>query len=397
MSSADEVQLAGAARHLTAGGLIAIAWAGVGVACFFVVARCVARFSEIKRLHVDDYWMITALLVLAVNAVLQTLQAPSLYYLVDVEAGRVPAGEPLLVQGNIYVRYEFTIIALFWTVLWCVKASFLSLFHRLFDGLPKYRLWWWGVVVFAALAYVGCWIASAYTCHPPSTYFQFGKFEYPHLVVSHDKQTNLPGHCEKPIDVKGGNISISYSTAVDILSDMMIMVLPLRLLHKLQVSTRQKMGLVGVFTVGIAVVVTAIVRLTQIIGQERSDPVGLAVWGLVESSISVIVGSLPPLKNVLGRQLNRTRQGYSPYGADHSYGLNSKGKMSLKGRSRVTSIPLEETANNMTSKHSHTHSKGEIQVQQQDLTWIKSDSEGDAESGRHEAYDDEARIIGLGK
>ena len=177
MPSVDEVQLLGAARHLTSGGLIAIAWAGVGVACFFVVARCFVRYSEIKRLHFDDYWMITALLVLTVNAVLQTLQAPSLYYLVDVEVGRVPAGEPLLVQGNIYVRYEFTIIALFWTVLWCVKASFLSLFHRLFDGLPKYRLWWWAVVVFAALAYVGCWIASAYTCHPPSTYFQFGKFE----------------------------------------------------------------------------------------------------------------------------------------------------------------------------------------------------------------------------
>ena len=176
MPSADEVQLVGAARHLNQGGLIAIAWAGVGLASVFVTARCLARYSELKRLHTDDYWMVTALFVLIVNAVLQTLQAPSLYYLVDVESGKVPPGEALIVQGNVYVRYEFTIIALFWTVLWCVKASFLSLFYRLFDGLPKYRRWWWAVVIFCALTYVGDWVASAYTCHPPSTYFQFGEF-----------------------------------------------------------------------------------------------------------------------------------------------------------------------------------------------------------------------------
>jgi hypothetical protein len=51
----------------------------------------------------------------------------------------------------------------------------------------------------------------------------------------------------------------------------------------------------------------------------------------------------------------------------------------------------------MSSKHSHTKSKGEIQLQQQELTWIKTDSEGDAESAGHDAYDDEARIIGMGK
>jgi hypothetical protein len=83
--------------------------------------------------------------------------------------------------GNIYVRYEFPIIGLMWTVLWCVKASLLALFWRLFDGLPQYRRMWWVVVVFVALSYVGCWIASAWTCHPPSTYFDFGMS---HLVMS---------------------------------------------------------------------------------------------------------------------------------------------------------------------------------------------------------------------
>jgi hypothetical protein len=152
-----EPQLQGSARHLHSAGLIAVGWVGVGLASVFVVLRCVARITKMKRLHVDDYWMITALMFLTVNAILGTLQTPALYYLVDVSAGRVPVGPSVLVQGNIYVRYEFVIIGLFWTVLWCVKASFLSLFYRLFDGLPNYRRMWWAVVVFAALSYVGCW------------------------------------------------------------------------------------------------------------------------------------------------------------------------------------------------------------------------------------------------
>ena len=171
----NAAELSGAAKGLPEHGLIAVAWAGFGLAAFFVAFRMYARITEAHKLFTDDYWMLTALLFLVINAILQTLQTPSLYYLVYVSVGRVPAGQALLDEGNIYVRYEFVVIAFFWTVTWCVKASFLALYWRLFDGLPGYRKIWWGVVVFTALAYVGCWIASVWTCHPPSTYFDFGK------------------------------------------------------------------------------------------------------------------------------------------------------------------------------------------------------------------------------
>ena len=115
-----------------------------------------------------------AFVFLVCNGILQILQAHSLYYLVDAAAGRVSQGAELLVQGNIYVRYEFVIIAFFWTITWCVKASFLALYYRLFDGLPAYRRLWYGAVVFTVLGYIGCWMASVFTCHPPSTYFEFG-------------------------------------------------------------------------------------------------------------------------------------------------------------------------------------------------------------------------------
>ena len=91
--------------------------------------------------------MYFAYLILIVNAVLQTLQTPYLYYLEKGNAGLVPIDEVFLGHGNQYVRYEFNIIALFSTVLWGVKASFLALSWQLFTGLAVYKRWLMGVGV----------------------------------------------------------------------------------------------------------------------------------------------------------------------------------------------------------------------------------------------------------
>lgn len=121
--------------------------------------------------------------------------------------------------------------------------------------------------------------------------------------------THCTGQCAKPIDDRGSTISISYSTGVDILSDLLIMLLPMRLLQTMRITRVQKVALGSIFCVGWMIVVFAIVRATQILGRARTDPVGLAVWGVVESSVSVVAGCLPALRRyvcgALGRKLRR--------------------------------------------------------------------------------------------
>ena len=155
-------------------GLIAICWAGVAVAAILLAGRTVIRIHRLRGLRADDYVIYVAFLALVANATLQTKQTPSAYYLAKAEAGLVPFDALLNEQGNTYVRYEFAIIGMLWTVLWLVKASFLAFFYNLFDGIVFYRRIWWGVAVFAFLAYVGCWLSSIFTCHPPADYFQPG-------------------------------------------------------------------------------------------------------------------------------------------------------------------------------------------------------------------------------
>lgn len=173
MANAQPLPL-GVAKRIPEDGIIAIAWVGVGLSFLFVIARTAIRVYKVEGLAADDYWIYFAWLALALNALLQTIQTPHLYYVTYATAGLRPLDQKLIDHGNVYVRYEFAIIGLFWTALWGVKASFLALFWKLFDGLPVFRRWWIAVAIFTFLAYVGCWVASIMNCHPASLYFKFG-------------------------------------------------------------------------------------------------------------------------------------------------------------------------------------------------------------------------------
>lgn len=160
----------GVVTELSVNGLIAVTWAGAGLGILFTSARIAIRIVYVKRLLADDYFMLLALALLITNAILQTLQAPHLYYMV-----LNMTGPDIVHHGLHYTYYEFAIIGVFWSVLWSVKGSFLALFWMISNGLPHYRRVWWATAVFAALTYIGCWIASVCTCHPPSNYFKFGR------------------------------------------------------------------------------------------------------------------------------------------------------------------------------------------------------------------------------
>ncbi|KAL4916777.1 hypothetical protein BDW62DRAFT_218598 [Aspergillus aurantiobrunneus] len=302
------------ATGLSERGLIAVTWTGAGLGILFTGLRLAIRLSRMKRLLADDYFILLALFFLVVNAVLQTLQAPHLYHAI-----LTPLAGDLVHHAVMYVHYMFVIIGLFWSVLWSVKAAFLALFWTTTHNLPHHRRWWWAIVAFCVVSYVGCWLASAFTCHPPSDYFKFGK-------------------CTKPDDQRGSVISISYSTAVDILTDLMLMAFGLRIVWSTTITVNQKVGLGVVFSLGAIIIAFAVVRAINITGRAYSDQVGLAVWGIAESSISVIVGCLPPFKTFLSRH-NSTYAARYPPSYDRS-GLSPRQKRSLTQTTSWSEVAL---------------------------------------------------------
>lgn len=111
--------------------------------------------------------------------------------------------------------------------------------------------------------------------------------------------------------------SIKFATTADVIADAIIMVLPLNLLRKLQVSARQKFGLAFIFSLGTIIIGFAFARLAQVTKATSNaskdpstvadGPVLLSMWSHIESSVSIIVATLPAFRYLLNGSIGRTQ------------------------------------------------------------------------------------------
>ncbi|KAJ4303881.1 hypothetical protein N0V88_001479 [Collariella sp. IMI 366227] len=294
--------LTGAAANVSEGGLIAVVWICFAVATLFVSLRVTVRFRQNRSLMLDDYWIVFAWLCILTMAILQMEQMDSLWYVTYLRAGRLVPDANTPKKSEQITRWQFPIIKLFWTTLWAIKGSFMTVFFRLVKPFPILRRLWYGVAVFTIIAYIGCWLTSVLACSPPSNYFKAGM-----CIGEHEKWLQ--------------KFSVYYSTSVDVASDIMIMALPISLLPSLQLDRRRKIGLGVVFSLGAIIMIVALVRMTQVeTGSSNGvDIIGLAIWGSVESATAVIVGTLPALKSLLSRHVkkyssSRNKSNYARYG-----------------------------------------------------------------------------------
>lgn len=182
--------------------LVALVWTSFGVASVLVTLRTVTRLKfTVRRLTAEDYWIFLAFASLLTLCILETIQLPSLFHITAVLAGAIPLSAQLITFTEDYLKYEFAIIILFWTVLWCVKASFLALYLKLFRELVIYRRVWYFLAVFTFLAYAGCIITLCLSCGHISNFFKFGQ-------------------CARPEYIWASNLSVYYSTALDVFTDL---------------------------------------------------------------------------------------------------------------------------------------------------------------------------------
>jgi drug/metabolite transporter (DMT)-like permease len=186
--------------------LLALVWTSFSAACLFVILRTAIRFkfAARRRPSGEDYWVWLALAALLTLCILQTIQLSSLYFITAVMKGALPVKEysKLIPTTENYLRFQFPIVVLFWTVLWCIKAAFLALYFKLFRELTLYRRVWYVLATFTFLAYVGCIITLSLSCGGKiANFFKFAQ-------------------CGQPEDIWASNVSIYYSTSVDIFTDL---------------------------------------------------------------------------------------------------------------------------------------------------------------------------------
>ncbi|KAJ5747305.1 uncharacterized protein N7511_009001 [Penicillium nucicola] len=163
------------------------------------------------------------------------------------------------------------------------KFSILFQYLRIFPG-RSFRLACY--IMMAIVATYSTWaiISGFVNCVPVAKFW------------NHD----IPGTCLTFETVWFFNASMNIAT------DISLLLLPMPLLSKLQLPRTQKLALMGVFAMGILVVITSILRLSSLREVAKSTDtsysnVAAAYWTAAECNVAIICSCLPFLRPIISR------------------------------------------------------------------------------------------------
>ncbi|KFY47092.1 hypothetical protein V494_00181 [Pseudogymnoascus sp. VKM F-4513 (FW-928)] len=260
--------------------LMLVVWIGVFLATLSVLLRGYIRRRYNGGFQLDDIFTFFALALLIASAIMYTVIREPMFNLVEVLAGIQPspttpeAAAKFVSETELYMRMQFAITVAFWSCLWTVKASFLTLFYPLGNGLKLDRMLWYGATAITVIGYIFCVISYPISC----TAFTVGS-------------------CSTDRNIQLSLLSLKGSTALDIISDLAIIILPWKLLWVVKRSRTEKIAIGSIVGLGLIIIVFAVVRVI-VTNTTRTHPelVWLALWSAIESTIAVIVVSLTSLR-----------------------------------------------------------------------------------------------------
>ncbi|KAH0604839.1 uncharacterized protein H6S33_006507 [Morchella sextelata] len=206
---------------------------------------------------------------------------------------------------------------LVFSAMWLSKGACVIYYYHLFPNLSPYlRKYLFFVTAFTAGTYVFVIFLHSSWCRPIFT--------------------NWDGTC----NATGNTTTLPLWSFLNIFTDIFILILPLSVLHTLQLGRRQLAGLVVVFFIGSLSIIAAIARFVDIYPKIRKDPNAPIVhtyelWACVEITMGQLVVCLPALRAYLRK--TRDRKNASHYQTSSSLG---RSKEAISAKSSVIRTPV---------------------------------------------------------
>ncbi|KAI1192928.1 hypothetical protein F5X97DRAFT_337162 [Nemania serpens] len=168
--------------------------------------------------------------------------------------------------------------------IYLTKASILFLYLRIFGQIIWLRRTCIAILSYIAAFCVAATLATIFQCIPITAAFD---------------QTMKSKNC---ID----NIIFWYINAtVSLVTDVIILMLPIKPVYDLQIPRTQKTAILFAFALGALVVITSVFRVTTLELQYRTtDPsyeIASTMWTIIEMSLAIICACLPPMRSLLAK------------------------------------------------------------------------------------------------
>ncbi|PYH66627.1 uncharacterized protein BO88DRAFT_469035 [Aspergillus vadensis CBS 113365] len=280
-------------NYVSASQVQATGYTMIALSSAVVIARFSLIFWKLRSLQVEDGCILLSWACFLAMSIAYIIVTPVVYKIDAYTDGKIGPWATMLSDALFMIKVFFANTMLLWGALWSVKLYFLFLYRRLLQDLPGEMKWWYALTV--VWTFIGAIVSNFTSCQR---------------------------ECSTHRDAVAEIASLYYSFAVDAISDIMIMVLPLRLVVSLRLPLGQKISVAAVFALGTICVSMAVVRVIQIGTRANNDSTPssswLAFWGMIEAGIAVIVGCLPAFAIIYRRTKNTHRYRSSYVGMSSS-------------------------------------------------------------------------------
>ncbi|KAI1340312.1 hypothetical protein F5Y15DRAFT_54271 [Xylariaceae sp. FL0016] len=277
---------------------------GVSSMCLVIATTAVGfrlytRFYLVGKVGIDDWMAMMSIACLVSLVAAQCINVQSglgtHIYMLDLPSALVG-----------FLR-DFWYALLFYNIaLFFVKMTFLFQYYRIVAQVQKLRLAYIG-----AMVVIGGWTISqimliCLLCRPINKLWD----------------TNVEGKC---VDA---NAEQDLNAVGNIITDFIVLVLPLPVLLRLNLQKNQKWALVGVFSLGFLTCIISIMR--RVVGLRLTkdltySSVDVTVWSISEVTSGITCAALPTLKPLASKYIPALKsqiQRYTDYG---------KGALSRRG------------------------------------------------------------------
>ncbi|KAI8943832.1 hypothetical protein NX059_001805 [Plenodomus lindquistii] len=275
---------------------IVIAFTVLALVC--VCLRMVTRIKQLGRaIGWEDYTIMVSMAFSIASAIAQILQ-------INAGLGRHTMFLPFP-EGIVNVlRYLYLSVIFYNFSLSLTKISILLQYRRIFT-VPEMRIPL-HVVMGICVAYgITLVISAIFACVPVRAFWQ---------ILEQPNARCLPN-----------NVMWYLAASFNIMSDLLVAILPVRVIWRLQIPKQQKIALLFILTIGWFVCIVSIIRLVEVhnLAKNTDDTTWYgaftAYWSAIEMNMAIVCASLPALKPLFKKVI----PGFSSRQRSRNYGTNS--------------------------------------------------------------------------
>ncbi|MCJ1470002.1 hypothetical protein MMC07_008647 [Pseudocyphellaria aurata] len=260
----------------------------------FLLARTTLRLRYQKRLFIDDAFLLFAEICLGASVGLLYAFADNLFLneALVTRPSAVILPPDYTNQRILFQKQSDACLVLTYTSIFAVKFSFLFFFKLIVRRIHSMIVYWWIVVAVTTIAWVVCVIKIFLPC-----------MDFDETSMSCNQKSDIP---------KNTGLSAMVDI-LDMITDILIIVIPVRLLWNVRIERRQKIILGATLCLSIVMVFTAIVRISALrLGNGLIDLVWGIFWQITENCLAVTMVCLSAFRSIfVGTQAQaKQRQWY---------------------------------------------------------------------------------------